>query len=87
MVHAARILGVIVGVDCSAALFLRQVLLNLPGIWLDADGELQIFLGNRVPELEKVSKTNPTNVEHELALYIIMTARRLQNVAKKSPSK
>lgn len=87
VVQAARILGVIVGVDRSSALFLRYMFLNLPSVWLDTDGEFQILLGNRVPKLKKVSKTNATSVKHELTLYTIITARRLQNVAKKRPSK
>jgi hypothetical protein len=87
VVQAARILGVIVGVDRSSALFLKQMFLNLPSVWLDTDGEFQILLGNRVPKLKKVSKSNATIVRHELTLYIIITARRLQKVAKKRPSR
>lgn len=37
VVHAACILGGIVGVDRSSALFLRQRFLDLPSVWLDPD--------------------------------------------------
>lgn len=51
VVHAARIFGVGVLIDGLASVFLGEQFLDFPSVWLDANGEFQVFLGDRVPEL------------------------------------
>ena len=52
VIHAAGILGVGVGVDGGSTIFLWEEFLDLPSVWLDADRELKIFLGDRIPKLQ-----------------------------------
>lgn len=51
VVHASRVLGVGILVDGLTPIFFGEQFLDFPGIGFDADGEFQVFLGNRVPEL------------------------------------
>lgn len=51
VIHAAGIFGVGVLIDGLASVFLREQFLDFPSVRLDAHGEFQVFLGDRVPEL------------------------------------
>lgn len=51
VVHAARVLGVGILVDGLTAIFVGKEFLDFPGIRLDTDRELQVLLGDGVPEL------------------------------------
>lgn len=46
VVRAANVLGVIVCIHSSTAFLLGELLLYLPGIWLDPDREFEILLGD-----------------------------------------
>lgn len=93
MIHAPGILRVCISVvSCLAAIFIRKEFLNLPGVGLNSDGKLEIFFRNVVPELDRGAcqrycrvQCSGRNIEIH-TLYTIMTAKRLQNVAKKRPS-
>ena len=51
MIHARCVLRRIVVVDGRPALIFRQEFLDFPVVLLDADGKLEVLLGDRVPVL------------------------------------
>lgn len=87
MVHGGRIFGRRSLVDGAATFLFGQKLLDFPDILLRADAEFEIFLCDRVPVLKSMSDGFINPLTDFLTLYTIITPRRLQIVAKKSPSK
>lgn len=51
VMHATRVLGVVVSIDGSPSIFLWKKLLDFPGVWLDTNREFEVFLGDGIPEL------------------------------------
>ncbi len=65
--HATPIVGSrsIAAVDCCSAIFLRQQVLNLPGVLLCSNAELKVFPSDRVPVLQDVSSLlDPLSNKH-----------------------
>jgi hypothetical protein len=55
LVDAACVLGLAIHVESGAAVVLREELFDLPVVDLGTDAELEVFLGDGIPELEAVS--------------------------------
>lgn len=55
LVDAARVLGLAIHVESGAAVVLREELFDLPVVDLGTDAELEVFIGDGIPELETVS--------------------------------
>jgi hypothetical protein len=87
LVQRGCVLGLLV--DGTTLVVFRKEFLDFPVVLLDADGEFEIFAGNRVPVLflDWLADARLLISVGRLTLYTIMTARRLQMVAKKRPSR
>ena len=72
-----------------AMVVLGEEFFDFPVVLLGANGEFKIFSSDGIPILQQLSKplTNMEGRRTKQTLYIIMTARRLQIVAKNKPSK
>ena len=88
-VRAACILRNTIVINGTSSVIFREELFDFPISLLRADTEFEIFLGNGIPILEDVLALIPRKVSFppKLTLYTIMTARRLQIVAKNKPSR
>lgn len=64
VVWAANVLGVIVCIHSRAAFLLGELILYLPGVWLDSDREFEILLGDRIPELRTVRLSTNISLKH-----------------------
>ena len=86
-IRAACILGNTVMIDGTPSVILREELFDFPISLFGADTEFKIFFGNGVPILSNTLALIPRELSLPgFTLYTIMTARRLQIVAKNNPS-
>jgi hypothetical protein len=96
VVRLTSVVGLLVQRGCifgfliygTAFVVLGQQLLDLPIMLLDTDRKLEIFTSDRIPVLLKeLAVLERLQSNGRPTLYTIMTASRLQIVAKKSPSR
>ena len=87
-IRAACILRNSVMIDGTSSVIFREELFDFPISLFRADTEFEIFFGNGVPVLGDTLALIPRKLSPplRLTLYTIMTARRLQIVAKNNPS-
>ena len=84
---AACILRNTVMIDGTPSVIFREELFDFPISLFGADTEFEIFFGNGVPILSNTLALIPRGLCLPIVtLYTIMTARRLQIVAKNNPS-
>lgn len=88
-VRATCILRNTIVINGTPSVIFREELFDFPISLLGADAKLEIFLRNGIPVLKDVLALIPRRVSSlsRLTLYTIMTARRLQVVAKNNPSR
>ena len=88
-VGAACILRNTIMINGTPSVIFREELFDFPISLLRADAKLEIFLGNGIPVLKDELALIPRRVSSlsRLTLYTIMTAKRLQIVAKNNPSR
>ena len=88
-VRAACILRNTIVINGTTSVIFREELFDFPISLLGADAKLKIFLRNGIPVLKDLLALIPRRVSSlsRLTLYTIMTARRLQIVAKNNPSR
>ena len=75
-------------IDGTSSVIFREELFDFPISLFRADTEFEIFFGNGVPILGDPLALIPRKLSPlpRFTLYTIMTARRLQIVAKNNPS-
>ena len=75
-------------IDGTPSVIFGEELFDFPIPLFRADTEFEIFFGNGVPILRDTLALIPRKLSHlpRFTLYTIMTARRLQIVAKNNPS-
>ncbi len=83
----AVVLRAAVVVHGASTLFLWQKLFDFPIALLDAHAELEIFFRDRIPVLDGCQSIHIEKRVVALTLYTIMTANKLQMVAKNRPSR